>query len=407
MAALAQIAELRSLTLDCDVTRGFAELACLPLLTKLVILKGWGPLAPGIDSTIGGLTTLQHLHLQYGGTETNLERFTPLTRLQCLVLEQANYGSLRDYTMWAPLARLPHLTELRVLQRPWRKVPPLPGDLISKLARLVLRGTCHHAGLVRSITKLAALDLCVFDVNPPSKLAYAPNLTELALRFAPGKSAIWPDRRGLVHILHLQKLQKLTLSSAFMLDLRDLDGLPALVELELRYCQQLRTLDGIVAGVPLRMLDVHQCGFLRDIGAIAHASALKSLSIRGCPGLFSEGAATRSIAAINLLTGLQTLRLDGRLDRPELGALRHLAFAEPHARGEAAIPICEAPEWDSNCSICGAAVGPDDDHFASCGDALCTHVMCTRCQQRCDDGNHQHSYDPLFGEQPEDKAPST
>ena len=390
LAALANLAGLRSLTLESRSVAGFPELTCLSELTILTVRRASSHRT--LETTIGHMTRLQRLHLQYDSDyRPRLAVLSGLTRLERLTVEDPMFGTTRS-SFWAPLTTLPALTDLRIFEH-MDETPPLPVELADKLAHLALRWVDFPGGfgcVSRLGAALRSLDVCFGGHSERiAALMSMTHLDRLALRFHTFTGREDSDEsNSMAMFSRLQRLQYLTLRGLPIRNLEHVDKMTSLSELRLEYCERLTSLDGIAVGLPMRALELLHCGFLANVGCVAHAARLASLVIRGCPGLWGEASSLGAVAAVNLLSGLTFLELDVVHNRPEMSATqRHLAF--PASREHKERPVVSEgsePGWQRLCSLCGCWRRRGE--IGKCGAALCTHMVCRVCLPAS-----RHSYD--------------
>ena len=319
-----RITSLQRLALTHVASVKMAGLSGLTALTDLTVRLGTNH---STELTVAGCTGLVRLHLGCA-VQMNLDRFTTLTRLESLTLEDPSWSGAG---MWEPLERLPRLSELGILCTTARNflpvLPALPVTLA--LRRVVLHGDFDFADGRTVAMRPGLRSLEVKRWNSTGML-YARDMTQLeslALSFPdllrsprnPGTLAAF----GL-----LVRLRSLTLRGARIRDLSGLERLVALTELDLRLCSDLVALAGLVASVPLRSLSLSHCEMLGDVRALSLVTGLESLVIDECAALERPlEISVATAATICALTRLSRLQLDDIHNTPLLRPrLRRLAF---------------------------------------------------------------------------------
>ena len=325
MDAVARIAGLRSLSIECNVLTGSDSLSTLTALTDLTLRVDT---ADGLDLDAARCTSLRRLHMLHMCPNRGLASLATLTRLESLTLEVLAVGG----GMWAPLAGLSRLSELGLLCAPgWPTIdlPVFPTDVSARLRRLALRGELSFAGSslpTATLPHLRSLDLAR---NAIHHLLFARDMAQIERLVLSGTGVplehLSIDNLG--RLDDLAKLRTLVLRNAAVRDLGGIEKLLALNELELSGCAILASVAGVSGCKSLCTLGLHDCRQLVDIRPLDSVGQLTALSVRDCFLLHFPDELDATVAVVNSLSGLGSLRLHEEFNVPALAPrLRRLAF---------------------------------------------------------------------------------
>ena len=291
---LRKLVNLRVLNCEENEISNIKPLSGLVNLEYLILRK-----CPIVDiSPLSFLLRLTYLFLEH----TNIEDITPLSNHVNLKLIDLSSTQITDFS---PLGSLGNLKE--ILLADCNIISLLPIKNLNNIVRLDLSWNEDiNLKNIKWFLNLRILDLSNTKITTPdlvflSKCHVRNTLEVLHLNSCSYLESLYP-------LPNFVNLEDLSLSFSQNIDLSVLGEIPSLTKLSLRGINQISNIDFLLSSEKLAELDISECIFLENIGAVCKLPCLQYLNVSKCQKLFSPVEKLQETLSIfSFVNNLRTL----------------------------------------------------------------------------------------------------